>query len=236
MKRMMRKILPPVVYLIAIPAVIVLGVVLWQSERYQLISMLVALLACVPFFVHFEKGRTTARELVTLSVMIALSVVGRLIFMPLPGFKPISALVIITGIAFGPVAGFITGSMSALVSNMFFGQGPWTPFQMLAWGLIGFLAGVAFRRGKKPHPIALIVAGLIGGVLYSVGMDIWTTLSSDGGFVLSRYFFHAATSLPMTASYAVSNVVFLLLLARPMLQKTERLRVKYGVFGASGKD
>jgi energy-coupling factor transport system substrate-specific component len=67
-------------------------------------------------------------------------------------------------------------------------------------------------------------------------MDVWTTLSSDGGFVFSRYLFHAATSLPMTASYAVSNVIFLLLLAPPLLQKTERLRVKYGVFGVSGKD
>ena len=231
MRKFRSVILPCVAYLIAIPAVIALGVLLWKSERYGLISMLVALLACVPFFAFFERRRTSARELVTLSVMTALSVVGRLLFTPIPAFKPVSALTVITGIAFGPVAGFVTGSMSAVVSNIFFGQGPWTPFQMLIWGLIGFVSGVIFKRGKPPHPVALIVMGVLSGAFYSIGMDVWTTLSGDGGFSLSAYLAYAAASLPTTISYAVSNVVFLLLLTRPMLHKTERLRVKHGVFG-----
>ncbi len=231
MRKSMRTALTCAAYLVAIPAVIALGTVLWKNERYSLVSLLVALLACLPFFAFFERGRSSARELVTLSVMTALSVVGRLIFTPIPAFKPVSALTVITGIAFGPTAGFVTGSMSAIVSNIFFGQGPWTPFQMLIWGLIGFVSGVIFKRGARPHPIALIAAGLLGGVFYSVGMDVWTTLSGEGGFSWSSYLAYAAAALPMTVSYAVSNVVFLLLLTKPLLQKTERLRVKYGVFG-----
>jgi energy-coupling factor transport system substrate-specific component len=230
MRKKLKAAVTLLAYLFAIPAVLALGVLLWRGERYSLISIIVALVSCLPFFVRFEKSKTSARELVVLSVMIALSVVGRLIFTPIPAFKPVSAMVIITGIAFGPVAGFMTGSMSALISNIFFGQGPWTPFQMLIWGLIGFASGLVFRRGKRPHPIALTLAGLLGGVLFSVGMDVWTTLSSDGGFSLARYGFFALSALPMTVSYAVSNVIFLLILTRPMLQKTERLRVKYGVF------
>jgi energy-coupling factor transport system substrate-specific component len=121
--------------------------------------------------------------------------------------------------------------MSAIVSNIFFGQGPWTPFQMLVWGLIGFVSGIVFKRGRKPSAVALIAVGVLGGVFYSVGMDVWTALSGEGGFSWTGYLAYAAAALPMTVSYAVSNVVFLLLLTGPLLQKTERLRVKYGVFG-----
>jgi energy-coupling factor transport system substrate-specific component len=162
LRRLLRILIPALL----IPLAVAASALLLEGRQYLFCSFLVASLAVLLFIAGFERKEIGTRRMVLVSVMIALSVVGRLIFMPLPGFKPISALVIITGIAFGPVAGFVTGSMSAVVSNMFFGQGPWTPFQMLAWGLIGFLAGVAFRRGKKPHPLALIVAGLLGGVLY----------------------------------------------------------------------
>lgn len=231
MRKRLRIAVTCAAYFVAIPAVIVLGALLWENERYNLVSLLVALIACLPFFAFFERGRSSARELVTLSVMTALSVVGRLVFTPIPAFKPVSALAIITGIAFGPVAGFMTGSMSAIVSNIFFGQGPWTPFQMLVWGLIGFAAGAVFKRGKRPHPVALVAVGVLGGLFFSVGMDVWTTLSGEGGFSWSHYLTYATAALPMTVSYAVSNVVFLLLLTKPLILKTERLRVKYGVFG-----
>lgn len=219
-------IVTPLIYFVAVPGI----VLLWRGAHHNVVSVLVAVLVCIPFFIRFEKNKTGVRELVVLSVMTAISVAGRLIFTPFPAFKPVSAITMITGIAFGPMAGFITGSMSAVVSNIFFGQGPWTPFQMLVWGLIGFLSGAIFRRGKRPHPVALIAAGVLGGVLFSVGMDVWTTLSVDGDFQFSRYLFHATAALPVTADYAISNVVFLLLLTKPMLAKTERLRVKYGVF------
>lgn len=228
--RKKKNILSYAIYFAAIPAVIVLGVALFNDGKYNLISMAIALLACVPSFVRFEKGRNTARELVALAVMIALSVVGRVIFAPLPGFKPVTAIVIITGMAFGAQAGFLTGSMSAVVSNFYFGQGPWTPFQMFVWGFIGFLAGVIFRNpDKKPNLILLSLAGVLGGVLFSLMMDVWTTLSW-GEFLLSRYIMFVGSSLPFMAIYAVSNVIFLLVLARPLLSKLNRVRVKYGIF------
>ena len=171
-----RRWVAPLVYLVAIPTVVGLGAWGFANERYHVVSFLVAVLACVPFLVHFEQGKTSARELAVLAVMTALSVAGRLIFTPLPAFKPVSAIAMITGIAFGPTAGFVTGAMSAVISNLFFGHGPWTPFQMLTWGLIGFLSGVVFRRGKRPSSLALIIAGVLGGLLFSVGMDIWSTL------------------------------------------------------------
>ena len=218
------------IYLVLIPLVIFIGVKLFADRRYNIISIIIAFLACVPFFIGFEKGKTGARELVVIAVMTAISVLGRLIFAPIPGFKPVTAVVIITGIAYGMQAGFLTGALSAIVSNIFYGQGPWTPFQMFVWGFLGLLAGLIFPRGKKPNIIVLIVIGVIGGILFSVMMDIWSVLNIDGTWNWSRYLALVVSSLPFMAIYAVSNVVFLLLLTKPFLQKLNRVKDKYGLF------
>lgn len=225
-----RRRIAAAVLLVGIPAVILLGVLLLEQKQYAILSLAVAGLSCVPFFLRFEKKNRNVREIVTVAVMTALSVAGRMVFAPLPFFKPVSAIVVITGIAFGPEPGFITGSLTAILSNLYFGQGPWTPFQMFIWGILGFLAGVLFRRGKNPGIVRLCLTGVLAGALFSLGMDIWTTFSFDGAFSLSRYLFFVASAVPVTACYAVSNVLFLLLLTEPILKKTERLRKKYGVF------
>lgn len=218
------------IYLILIPIVMFVGIKLFKDRKYNIISMVIAVLACVPFFIGFEKGKSGARELVVIAVMSAISVIGRLIFAPIPGFKPVAAIVIITGIAYGAQAGFVTGAMSAIVSNIFYGQGPWTPFQMFIWGLIGLISGLIFRRDKKPNIILLIILGILGGVMFSLLMDIWTTLSIDGGFNLSRYLVYVVSSLPFMAIYAVSNVIFLVILTKPILTKLNRVKSKYNLF------
>ena len=111
---------------------------------------LIFLAACaIPFFLVFEKKKPQARELVPIAVMAALGVVGRTLFslIPLPNFKPVSAIVIITAVAFGPETGFLTGALTGFLSNFIFGQGPWTPWQMFCWGMIGFVAGLLENRG-----------------------------------------------------------------------------------------
>ena len=226
-----RTVISFAVYLVLIPMVIIAGVKLFADRKYNIISVIIAFLACVPFFIGFEKGKTGARELVVIAVMTAISVLGRLIFAPIPGFKPVTAVVIITGIAYGMQAGFLTGALSAIVSNIFYGQGPWTPFQMFVWGFLGLLAGLIFKRGQKPNVVVLIAVGVLGGVLFSVMMDIWSVLSMDGTWNLSRYLALLVSSLPFMAVYAVSNVVFLLLLTKPFLQKLNRVKDKYGLFG-----
>ena len=145
----------------------------------------------------------------------------------------VTAIVIITAIGLGPSPGFITGSFSALVSNIFYGQGPWTPFQMFVWGFIGLITGLIFKRNKKPNKLLLIIIGLLGGILFSLMMDIWTTISIDGEFNLSRYLSYVGTSFVFMAIYAISNVIFLLVLTDPILKKLNRVIVKYGVFKES---
>lgn len=217
-------------YLVFIPLTILCGVVFFDDRKYVFISFMVVLLLFVPVFRSFEEKESTTRYLVVLAVMIALSVVGRFLFAAIPGFKPVTAIVIITAIYFGAEAGFLVGALTALISNIYFGQGPWTPFQMFSWGLIGFLAGLPFIRGKlRMQKPLLLLYGAFGGVIFSLLMDIWTVLAIDGTFNVKRYVAAVSLSLPFMVTYAVSNVIFLLLTMKPIGDKLERIKIKYGI-------
>ena len=156
-----------------------------MSEHYLIISMLIGIFAMVPSFVKFEGRKPQARELVLLAVLIAAAVVARAAFFMVPNFKPILAIVIISGVALGKESGFLVGAISAFVSNFLFGQGPWTPFQMVAMALCGFLAGLLFRKyyakadsfkGKRKLPL-LIFGAVSVFFLYGAIVDIWTVLA-----------------------------------------------------------
>lgn len=225
-----KKVAAAAVIFVFIPLTVALGVWLFKDRKYNVISLIVAFLSCVPFFIRFERGKSGARELVVIAVMTAFSIVGRLIFAPLPGFKPVTAVTVVSGAALGPEAGFLVGSLTAVVSNFFFGQGPWTPFQMFAWGILGFFSGVLLFRAKKKSLPVMCALGAAGGALFSLLMDIWTTLSLDGVFNPQRYLLNVLSGLPFMGIYAASNVIFLLILAKPFLSKLERIKTKYGIF------
>ena len=216
------------VFLVA-PLIVLCGEFFLCDRKYALVSLTLSVVACIPFFVSFEKGKNDARRIVIIAVMTALSVAGRFVFAPIPFFKPVTAIVIITAIYLGAEAGFITGAFSAVVSNFYFGQGPWTPFQMFAWGLIGFLAGLLAKRLLESK-VLLIIFGALSGVAFSFIMDVWTTLWADGTFNIARFIASITTAAPFTVVYMVSNVIFLLLLTKPIGRKLQRLKTKYGIF------
>lgn len=216
------------VFLVA-PLIVLCGVFFLGDRKYAFVSLALSVVACIPFFVSFEKGKNDARRIVIIAVMTALSVAGRFVFAPIPFFKPVTAIVIITAIYLGAEAGFITGAFSAVVSNFYFGQGPWTPFQMFAWGLIGFLAGLLAKKLLESK-VLLIIFGALSGVVFSFIMDVWTTLWADGTFNIARFIASITTAAPFTVVYMVSNVIFLLLLTKPIGRKLQRLKTKYGIF------
>ena len=191
---------------------------------------MIIILASIPFFLSFERRKPQPREILIIAVMSAISVTGRALFVITPGFKPVAAIAAITGFSLGAEAGFLTGAISALVSNMFFGQGPWTPFQMFMWGMIGFIGGLVGRTGIMHKKIPLILFGIFAGILFSFGMDIWGTMSLYGVFSMEAYIVALTSAVPFTIVYAVSNVIFLLILARPIREKLERINNKYGTF------
>lgn len=216
------------IFCLLIPAVVICGTVLFPAKRYAWVSLCVALLSFIPVFLQFERKSVDAKRLILIASMTALSVLGRILFTPIPAFKPVTALVVITSMYFGSEAGFLTGSLSAVISNFWFGQGPWTPFQMFGWGILGFIGGLLAKRLKHSR-ILLALYGAFAGVLYSAAMDIWTVFWADGAFNLSRYIAILASSLPFTAIYAVSNVIFLLLFCKPIGKILERVQIKYGL-------
>lgn len=224
----MKKSLSFLIAFLLIPAVVLAGIIFFDGKQYAFTCAAVVILALVLFFLSFERKENAGTKLVLIAVMTALSVAGRMIFAMIPGFKPVTAIVIITAIYFGKEAGFMTGALSAVLSNFYFGQGPWTPFQMLTWGLIGWFAGVLAMR-LKGNKIILSVYGFFAGISFSFLMDIWSTLWYDGGFNASRYLTLVISALPYTVLYAVSNIIFLLMLTKPVGKKLERIKTKYGL-------
>lgn len=198
--------------------------------RWEIAAALIAVLCCVPVFTAFERRAPSARELVLIAVMTAFSAAGRFIFAAVPFFKPVTAVVVLSAMYFGRQAGFMVGALSAVVSNIYFGQGAWTPFQMFSWGFIGWTAGLLNGKRLLEKPVILCVFGVFAGALYSVIMEIWTTLSADGAFSPVRWGASMIAALPVTLVYCVSNAVFLLLLRKPVGKRLERLKTKFGVF------
>ncbi len=228
---MINKIKKKISYLILIiiiPLVVIGGGIIFKEKRYAFVSIAVIALACVPFFIVYEKKSHNTSQVIILGVMTALCIIGRVIFAFVPGFKPVSAMVIITGIYLGSECGFMSGALTALISNFYFGQGPWTPFQMLTWGLIGLFAGM-LAESLKSSKVRLSIYGALSGVLYSFLMDFWSMLWADGGLNLKRYVALLGTSAVFTLMYAVSNVIFLLLLCKPIGLTIERIRTKYNI-------
>lgn len=207
-----------------IPTLVALGAVVFSERRYLIVSLGVAVLALILFMTGFEKKTIGSRRMVLVAVMTAFAVFGR--FIPL--IKPITAIIIIAGIYLGAEAGFLCGALSVLISNIYFGQGPWTPFQMLGFGLIGLIAGYLSRPLIKSR-ILLIAYGVIAGIAYSFIMDIWTVLWYNGSFSAKLYLSAIASAVPFTVTYIMSNIVFLFLLGRPMGEKLSRIRLKYGI-------
>ena len=219
---------------IALSVATMMWVVLTDIDRgYLYGSVLIMLFVLVPFYISFEKDKPYARKIVLIAVLVSIAVISRAAFFWLPQFKPIIAVVIIAGIAMGPQAGFVVGSMSAFVSNFIFGQGPWTVFQMVAWGLIGMVAGALFfgrRFEKKKEMAALLIDGAASCfVFHGAITDLWTAFSltdrPNRAAILTVY----GTGLIADAVLAAATVIFLLLMARPMLKKLDRVIQKYGL-------
>ena len=193
--------------------------------------ILLAVFSCLPYYFKYERRKPQAREHVVLAVMVALTVISRMIFAPVPGFKPVAAMVTICGMAFGRESGFLCGSLSAFVSNFFFGQGPWTPFQMIAWGSIGWFSGMLNRTGQmEKRRIRTAVFGILAGIWYSLVMNLWVVIGAGEGLEWIRYGAVFITSLPVTAEYCVSNILFLWILVPGFMKRLNRVKYKYGFF------
>lgn len=190
-------------------------------------AMIIAAVACIMVLGTFDRHSTNIRRTVLIAVLTALSVVSRYIFMAIP-VKPMMAIVIFAGIYLGKEAGFFCGAFTALISNFGFGQGPWTPFQMAAFGLLGLLGGMSSRKLLE-RKIWLVIYAVFAGIMYSFVVDVWTVLWYNGDFKLSLYAAAMITAMPYTLMYVVSNIIFLLIFEKSMGRKMYRIIQKYQI-------
>ena len=215
--------------LLLIPLTLFVGVYYFAGRKYYFISLLILLECMLPFFLIFEGRKPQARELVLIAVLVALNVAGRAAFFMLPEFKPVVAMTILAGVAFGGETGFLVGAMTMLVSNMLFSHGPWTPWQMFGFGLVGFFAGILFRdREVKTAP--LLIYGFFSVlIIYGVLLDTGSLLMYSQEMSWKALFAMYASGFTFNLIHASGTVVFLLLLQKPVLSKLRRIKIKYGM-------
>lgn len=220
---------------LALAAIIAGAVFHW---RYYVTSVIVIALSMAPFFVSFESRRPQAREVVAIAVVCALAVASRLVFIAVPHVKPLVGIVMIAGMAFGPQTGFLVGATSGLVSNFLFGQGPWTPWQMLAFGVAGLIAGALVRGGlvprggwSLPQRLAVSVIGFLTIVCVTGPL-----LDTSSLFIMvssvtpeSAAAIYLAGLLTANIPHGVATFATLFLLGNPLLKKIDRVCVKYGL-------
>ena len=231
------KVLAITVACIALALAALASTVLLGVENYYLVSVAIAVLTMVPFFATFESRKPQARDLVILAVVIALAVVSRAAIFWFPDFKPIAAVIIIAGIAFGPQAGFMTGAMSMLLSNFLFGQGPWTPWQMLAFGLAGLVFGILSQKNLIPHKDYTkkqVLLLTVGGFFFTwcvIGplLDVCALFLMANDYTVESVLAIFASGVPVNFTRAVATALLLFFATNPLLDKLERVKVKYGM-------
>ena len=212
-----------------IPATLYLGAQL-PGRSYYITGTLIIIELMIPFFMAFEGRKPQARELVVIAMLCAIAIAGR-VAIPIPNFKATFALIMLAGIAFGPEAGFMVGAITAFASNFFYGQGAYTPWQMFGYGAGGMLAGFAFAKNRLPRkPWVMAVFGFFA-VIFWVGplLDCshiflmitninWTSVAAT--FVSGFY---------VNVSQAICTVLVMLLFGKPLLEKLDRIKIKYGM-------
>lgn len=210
--------------------------VISESRDFYIYGIMMMALAILPFLTK-KRGSGRPKDLIMIGIMSLIAVAARGLFVMVAQFKPMGAVVIISGMAFGPAAGFLTGTVSCFFSNFIFGQGLWTPWQMYAFGVTGFLAGIFYQKGilreKNIVRVALFGAGSVMLVLGPI-LDTYSLLSSPeeatGEMAVSTFL----AGIPYNAVHAAAVMILLLLIEKPFMEKLVRMKVKYAMMDEGG--
>lgn len=221
------KIIQPITIILSAALLVVMAML--KVQQTALLSLAVIMLAMVPYFLRFERMRPKPRDIVPIVVLSVIAALGRAIFTFAPNIQPVTAIVIISGIVFGSQAGFLTGALSALASNMIMGQGPWTPWQMIAWGLIGYVAGLLQGTIVFKKDIFLFIYGFIASFIFGGIMNVWNVYGFVENASWKAFVLSCTASAYFDLIHAISTVVFLGLIALPWRKKLLRIKQKYGM-------
>lgn len=207
-------------------------IIIWQlfltNTNYYLVAVVILILSMLPFFVSFEKSRPSARELTLIAGLIAVAVISRAVFYLIPQVKPIGAVVIVCGACLGAKRGYFIGAMSAFLSNFIFGQGIWTPFQMVAMGIVGLAAGLMFNKKAKRIPMA-IAGFVLCFAVYGLIVDLSSVLMMTNDYSMMSVLSIYAAGVPFGLTFGATTAVFLLLFGEAFAKKINRIVMKYGI-------
>lgn len=205
--------------------------------HFYISAVSIVIFALIPFFISYETSQVKARDICMVAVMCALSIASRVLFAWLPHFKPTAGMVMISGLSLGPKSGFLIGAMTMLLSNFLFGQGYWTPWQMLAFGTVGLIFGFigkidVFKSSRLSAgrlaglgTIAAILMIVVAGPILdtSSAMMFLSTMSTEG--LLAIYL----AGFPINVIQGISAFITIIVLTNPILGKIARVKTKYGI-------
>ncbi|WP_226808763.1 DUF6580 family putative transport protein [Collinsella sp. AK_207A] len=220
--------------LLAVPLVMTAMLLLGVPNAAGFMLLVVALVLLL-FFAGYEAGRPALRQIMPTLVLASIAAAGRILFASVPDLKPVSAIAIIAGATLGRRNGFMVGALAALTSNFFFGQGMWTPWQMYAWGLVGYLGGVladagAFaRRDGSVHLSALLVFGSASGLIFGAIINAYDIIGFVQPLTAAGAVARLASALPFDVLHGVATSAFLAVLYVPWTRRIARVVRKYGL-------
>jgi len=225
-------------YLIAASVVMLMllaaSVLFFQRNAYLLLSFVIIALTMIPFLARFELRNISGREVVLLAILAAIAAVSRVPFAALPSVQPTSFVIIITGLVFGAESGFVVGAVAAIVSNFFLGQGPWTPWQMYAWGMMGMMAGLFRNTWWMKHLWGKLIFGFIWGYIFGWIINGWIVISNIENMTWEFFIGIYVGSLYFDLAHAISNVFFLLIFSTSWIKIMQRFKRKYGLLEEKG--
>jgi energy-coupling factor transport system substrate-specific component len=197
---------------------------------YIAASLVILAFAIAVGFAWYERAHPTARVIALVATLAALAALGRIAFAPLPNVKPTTDIVLLSGYVLGGAPGFAVGAVAALASNLFFGQGPWTPWQMVAWGGVGVAGAVLARvAGRELGRVSLAAACAIAGLAFGAVMNLHLWVNYSGDHTLEKLVATFATSFPFDVAHAVGNALFCLAFGPALVRALSRYRTRFEV-------
>lgn len=214
------------IVLALVPATLIAGWLIFGGRQYYAVALFLLIECSIPFIMVFEGRKPEPRELVLIAVTAAIAIAGRTAFFAMPSFTPVLGIVILAGAAFGGESGFIVGAVTMLLSNFAFGQGPWTPWQMFSMGLIGFLGGIIPKRNRLSMAVFGAVAAVLiyGGIMNPASAIMWDRTGNIEPLIV-----YYVAGLPVDLVHAAATFITLWFFTEPFLEKTDRIKEKYGL-------
>lgn len=214
---------------VVILVMLLTSIVLFNYNAYLLLSLVIIGCIMFPFFARFEMRSIAGREVVLLAMLAAIAAVGRVPFAGLPSVQPTSFVIIMAGLVFGAESGFIVGAVAAVVSNIFLGQGPWTPWQMYAWGMMGMSAGLLRNTWWMQKMWGKCLFGFVWGYIFGWFMNMWIIVSNIESFTWEFFVGVYVSSIYFDLAHGLSNVFFLVIFGTSWIRILERFKRKYGL-------